>query len=389
MLKKFVLGSMVVVAALLGNACGDDGSSDSPAGPADSEVTLSSSSDDVVPGNSSSSSVTESPSTSSGQAPQSAESDGASSSEKAVDGSSSSDGKSSSSSGKVESSSSGKGEKSSSSEGAAGSSSSEVVAESSSSEKSSSSVAEFSSSVESSSSEDPSSSSAVESSSSVAESSSSLETKSSSSIALSSSSETPTVMSIYDAENNTLTDLRDNKVYKTVTIGEQIWMAENLNYMPEDTVGTIYSGGTVCGGGEENATEDSKMCSVSGRLYLKKIAIRSTSYQGICPDGWTTPGKTDWGKLVSFLGENAAEKLRKNDANWSSGATNESGFSSLKTCVFSTILNKYLNCNAAYYFYWSTNSLPQLFRINDKPSDAIVYGQATTEFMFPVRCVKK
>lgn len=389
MLKKFALGGMVVVAALLGNACGDDGSGDSPAGPADSEATLSSSSsEDVISGNSSSSSVTESPSTSSGQAPQSAESDGYSSSEKAVDGSSSSDGKTSSSSGKVESSSSGKGEKSSSSEGVAGSSSSDVVAGSSSSEKSSSSVTESSSSVESSSSEVPSSSSVVESSSSVAESSSSLETESSSSITLSSSSETPTVKSIYDAENNTLTDLRDNKVYKTVTIGDQIWMAENLNYMPEDTVGTIYSGGTVCGGGEENATEDSKMCSVSGRLYLKKIAIRSTSYQGICPDGWTTPRKTDWEKLVSFLGENAAEKLRKNDANWSSGATNESGFSSLKTCVFSNILNKYLNCNAAYYFYWSTNSLPQLFRINDKPSDAIVYGQATTEFMFPVRCIK-
>ena len=31
MLKKFVLGGMVVVAALLGNACGDDGSSESPA----------------------------------------------------------------------------------------------------------------------------------------------------------------------------------------------------------------------------------------------------------------------------------------------------------------------------------------------------------------------
>ena len=40
MLKKFVLGSMVVVAALLGNACGDDGSNDSPAGPADGEATL-------------------------------------------------------------------------------------------------------------------------------------------------------------------------------------------------------------------------------------------------------------------------------------------------------------------------------------------------------------
>ena len=40
MLKKFVLGGMVVMAALLGNACGGDSSSDSAAGPEGSEVTL-------------------------------------------------------------------------------------------------------------------------------------------------------------------------------------------------------------------------------------------------------------------------------------------------------------------------------------------------------------
>ena len=360
-LKKFLM--IGVVAGLL-VACGDEASDKSPMQVAEES---SSSVDEVL---SSSVNVEESSS--------SFESEGLSSS--VENGASSSSEKSTeSSSGKntepAEVSSCSVAEGSSSSTTVESSSSSVKVQESSSSIK----VEESSSSAKtdaSSSSEKPAESSSSEK---VAESSSSEKPVESSSSA----------MSIYDAENNTLTDLRDNRVYKTVTIGEQIWMAENLNYMPEDTAGTIYSGGTVCGGGEENATEDSKMCSVSGRLYLKKIAIRSTSYQGICPDGWTTPGKTDWEKLVIFLGENAAEKLRKNDANWSSGATNESGFSSLKTCVFSTILNKYLNCNAAYYFYWSTNSLPQLFRINDKPSDAIVYGQATTEFMFPVRCVKK
>ena len=296
MMKKFVLGGMVVVAALLGNACGDDGSSDSPAGPADSEVSLSSSSDDVIPGNGSSSCVTESPLTSSGQAPQSAESDGSSSSEKAVDGSSSSDGKTSSSSGKVESSSSGKGEKSSSSEGAAGSSSSDVVAGSSSSEKSSSSVAESSSSVESSSSKEPSSSSVVESSSSVAESSSSLEIESSSSIALSSSSETPTVKSIYDAENNTLTDLRDNKVYKTVTIGEQIWMAENLNYK--------YKAGSksFC------YNDSTKYCNLYGRLYL------NDSKNIVCPEKWHLPDSTEWETLFEFTGHQAI--VLKTDSGW-------------------------------------------------------------------------
>ena len=393
MLKKFVLGGMVVVAALLGNACGDDGSSDSPAGPADSEVTLSSSSDDVALGSSSSSSVTESPLTSSGQAPQSVESDGSSSSEKTVGSSSSSGGNSSSSSGKVESSSSGKGEKSSSSEGAAGSSSSDVVAGSSSSEKSSSSMAESSSSVESSSSEKPSSSSVVESSSSVAESSSSLEIESSSSIALSSSSETPAVMSIYDAENNTLTDLRDNKVYKTVTIGEQIWMAENLNYMPEDTAGTIYSGATVCGGGELDSQEDSGECSIFGRLYLGSIVFQNTTssnHQGVCPDGWIVPLKKDFETMISFLGENPSSKLKKDDGMWSNSEhSNLSGFSAVKAGAFSSNLKKY-SFEGNYIFYFEKSSqYTYFFRLLDKQDDIPSYSYGLKHYMYSVRCLKK
>ena len=372
MLKKFVLGSMVVVAALLGNACGDDGSSDSPAGPADSEVTLSSSSDDVVSGNSSSSSVTESPSTSSGQAPQSAESDGSSSSEKAVGGSSSSDGKASSSSGKVESSSSGKGEKSSSSEGAAGSSSSEVVAESSSSEKSSSSVAGSSSSVESSSSEKPSSSSVVESSSSVAESSSSLETESSSSITLSSSSETLAVMSIYDAENNTLTDLRDNKVYKTVTIGEQIWMAENLNYK--------YKAGTssFC------YNDSTKYCNLYGRLY--KSDVRKIQ---ICPEKWHLPDSTEWETLFKFTGNQTS--VLKADSGWSpwgkenTNGTNDFGFS-VYPAGYKDILDGYDGLGLdAHFLVRKDGWIPYIPDVNRIPPYFVNPGDYRA---IPIRCIK-
>lgn len=312
MMKKFVLGGMVVVAALLGNACGDDASSDSPAGPADSEVTLSSSSDDVVLGNSSSSSVTESPSTSSGQAPQSVESDGSSSSEKAVGGSSSSGEKSSSSSGKVESSSSGKGEKSSSSEAAAGSSSSDVVAESSSSEKSSSSVAESSSSVESSSSEVPSSSSVVESSSGVAENSSSSEND------VSSSSEYYKLNWDYlnpSISYDTIIDSRDGQVYKTVVIGSQIWMAENLNYnYPEGKKSICYH-------------DSAEYCVRFGRLYKQDVLSL------VCPEGWHVPDSTEWETLVIYTGE--TNGVLKTDTGWKvwngdptiSNGTNDYGFS--------------------------------------------------------------
>ena len=397
MLKKFVLGGMVVVAALLGNACGDDGSSDSPAGPADSEVTLSSSSDDVIPGNSSSSSVTESPSTSSGQAPQSAESDGSSSSEKAVDGSSSSDGKASSSSGKIESSGSGKGEKSSSSERAAGSSSSDVVAESSSSEKSSSSVAESSSSVESSSSEVPSSSSVVESSSSVAESSSSLEIESSSSIALSSSSETPTVKSIYDAENNTLTDLRDNQVYRTVSIGNQIWMAENLNFK--------YNKGTA----KSYCYNDSiKYCNNYGRLYTKSAAMDSAAVysntskncggeninyctlkknaRGVCPENWHIPDSTEWQELLSYVG---GKPNLMSSPIWDESCivgNDDYSFSVLPGGY--KITDRYASfSNKNYVGFWFSTKHVRIIAFHCYADD-VLFQAADGSFAYPVRCIK-
>ena len=169
-----------------------------------------------------------------------------------------------------------------------------------------------SSSEESSSSQEDRSSSSETSSSSQESMSSSSEESSSSQEDGSSSSEVYTVMSIYDAENNTLTDLRDNKVYKTVTIGEQIWMAENLNYK--------YKAGSksFC------YNDSTKYCNLYGRLYtydVKKVQI--------CPEGWHVPDSVEWKNLI---GENLNGAL-KADSSWmvwqgkSTNGTNETGFS--------------------------------------------------------------
>ncbi|MBO7105129.1 MAG: hypothetical protein J6W22_06585 [Fibrobacter sp.] len=228
-----------------------------------------------------------------------------------------------------------------------GSSSSDEVSSSSGEEKESSS-----SSVKAS-----SSSSAKSSSSSkiVVESSSDVIVEESSSSVLSSSS----MNSLYDAQNNTLTDLRDNQVYKTVTIGEQVWMAENLNYMPADTAGTIYSEATVCGGGELDAEIDSEKCNLFGRLYLKKVAlykITESNRQGICPDGWIIPNKSDFEKMVSFLGENSASKLKKDEEIWlHCDHSNYSGFSAVKAGSYSAKLKKYDSIES-YIFYWENDT---------------------------------
>jgi hypothetical protein len=66
--------------------------------------------------------------------------------------------------------------------------------------------------------------------------SSSTEKKSSSSKKGDSGKSSSSAISADDIESGSLKDSRDGQKYKTVTIGEQIWMAENLNYETENSV---------------------------------------------------------------------------------------------------------------------------------------------------------
>jgi len=80
----------------------------------------------------------------------------------------------------------------------------------------------------------------------------------------------------------TFTDSRDGKTYKMVNIGNQIWMAENLNY----DVGI----GSYCYG------NDPANCSKYGRLYTLEAAKRAV------PRGWHLPSKSEFDQLLSYLG---------------------------------------------------------------------------------------
>lgn len=78
------------------------------------------------------------------------------------------------------------------------------------------------------------------------------------------------------------TDSRDGKTYKTVKIGNQIWMAENLNY----DVGS----GSYC------YDNDLANCSKNGRLYTLEAARKAV------PRGWHLPSKNEFDQLLSYLG---------------------------------------------------------------------------------------
>ena len=103
------------------------------------------------------------------------------------------------------------------------------------------------------------------------------------------------------------TDPRDGKVYRTVKIGNQVWMAENLNF-------------------DCPRSKCYKNIEKYGRLYDWETANK------VCPPGWHLPDYEEWQTLVDFAGGNevAGKKLKvKNSWDWNGNGTDEFGFSAL------------------------------------------------------------
>lgn len=86
-------------------------------------------------------------------------------------------------------------------------------------------------------------------------------------------------------QSSNIVDIRDGRIYATMRIGSQRWMAENLNFEVEN--------------GENWCYEDiEKNCDYHGRLYDWTTAV-----QGACPKGWHVPSKDEWNALISFVDE--------------------------------------------------------------------------------------
>ena len=171
------------------------------------------------------------------------------------------------------------------------------------------------------------SSSSVKSSSSEKRSSSSMsKEESSSSVIIPSSSSGDFDWSVPkeaylnpEIQYDSIIDERDGQVYKTVKIGEQVWMAQNLNYA--DSIATpSLLGKSRC---YDNVTAN---CEVTGRFYKWSAAMDSIKtgcghgaicsptlpVQGICPSGWHLPDTTDWKTLIETVGDwsNAGKALK-------------------------------------------------------------------------------
>ncbi len=144
-------------------------------------------------------------------------------------------------------------------------------------------------------------------------------------------------------------DTRDSTIYKYITIGNQVWMAENLKYLPS-VVGPDTGSGTeayyyVYGYDSTDVSEAKATDNYQtyGVLYNWTAAMAGASssdatpsgVQGVCPVGWHLPSAAEWTTLTDYLGgtDVAGNKLKEIGLeHWqpsNSGATNETGFTAL------------------------------------------------------------
>ena len=140
----------------------------------------------------------------------------------------------------------------------------------------------------------------------------------------------------------TMTDSRDGQTYKTVTIGTQTWMAQNLNYETANS---------YCN------NNDASNCTKYGRLYTWAAAMDSAGtwsangkgcgynktcsptypVRGVCPDGWHLPTQAEWNTLFTAVGgSSTAGKMLKSTSGWND-YVGESGNGN----AYLNILNKY------------------------------------------------
>lgn len=138
-------------------------------------------------------------------------------------------------------------------------------------------------------------------------------------------------------------DTRDGNTYATIPIGDQVWMAENMAYLP-----SVYN---VEDGSEDEGNESVPFYYVLGYDGTEISAAKATSnystygvlynwYAALeaCPDGWHLPSDDEWTELELYLGgsDSAGMKLKatwgwdfsKWRDNYGNG-NNESGFTAL------------------------------------------------------------
>ena len=196
-------------------------------------------------------------------------------------------------------------------------------------------------------------------------------------------------------------DARDGQIYKSVKIGNQVWMAENLNYDYNEGTAKSYC-----------YNDEQESCAKYGRLYTWAAAMDSAGVfgdggkgcgflvtcsakepvRGVCPESWHLPSDTEWKTLFTAVGGTtvAGTKLKSKSGWYNNGnGTDEYGFSVLPAGNRFDVGN-YYNADD-YAFFWSRteHSSVDAYNWDFFYVDTYVRSQYySKEIGFSVRCLR-
>lgn len=113
-------------------------------------------------------------------------------------------------------------------------------------------------------------------------------------------------------ELGTMTDARDGNVYKTVKLGDQVWMAENLRYLPEqhDDVSNTEMRYYVWADYDAKTELGAEALRAYGAFYNLPAALQGADpavsddhapIRGVCPEGWHIPSQSEWKQLAQYV----------------------------------------------------------------------------------------
>ena len=176
-------------------------------------------------------------------------------------------------------------------------------------------------------------------------------------------------------EYGTLIDTRDGQTYKTVTIGSQTWMAENLNYA---YTGVPFNYDRYTSDSTSWCTrDDTSKCSMYGRLYtwaaamdsvglwstngkgcgFSKTCVPTYPMRGICPEGWHLPMQAEWNALFTTVGGSSiAGKMLKSTSFWSGEARGSDAYAFSALPAGDRDYGIFLNERSRAHFWSSTES---------------------------------
>jgi uncharacterized protein (TIGR02145 family) len=180
----------------------------------------------------------------------------------------------------------------------------------------------------------------------------------------------------------------EGKVYQTVTIGSQLWMAENLS------TAKLNDGTEI-----ELVTSDndrwSRMETPGYTIYRNEVLYNGSAVSSgkLAPKGWHVPTDEEWTTLITYLGgeEVAGGKMKESGTtHWmdpNTGASNSSGFSAIAAGFRNG--SGWFYYSGVYGYWWcSTGDAWGLYYINlSSYSEAVVRG-SNSNSGFSVRCVK-